>query len=271
MMRASTYAGMSATVRGRVICAFAISSLLALSGAAFAEAATRRYSVSYSGSGHMTSNTVIDLAPQCGDVTITRDENTHFTWIDQWHLTLAVGSRVRSGSATDKALPITGHNNNSTITLDGSGAGCQGGSATCKGDSEPEPGWDADLKVQGGDGSTRLKAEALGGAKGWTPKDFSGTWADPNSILGADSCDEYATDFNELLVPLVEVPDEFKASFPVRVATWKSLRRGHYFKVKISEGHYAPTLPVYDECQADDGCNSLDFSFNGTVKVTRLS
>lgn len=256
---------------GRVISAFAIASLLALWGSALAEASTRTYSVSFSGSGHLTSNTVIDLSPECGDVTITRDENTHFSWVDQWHLALVVGSGVSGGSATDKALPLAGDDNNSTITLDGSGDGCQDGSATCQGESEPDPGWDADLKVQGGDGSTRLTAEALGGARGWTPKDFSGTWADPDSILGADSCDGYATDFDELLVPLVEVPDEFKASFPVRVATWKSLRRGHYFKVKISEGHYAPTLPVYDECQSDDGCNSLDFSFNGTIKVTRLS
>jgi hypothetical protein len=217
------------------------------------------------------SNTDIDLSPQCGDVTITRTEDTHFSWIDQWHLSLDVGSGVSSGSATDKTKAIPGDDNDSTITLDGSGDGCQGGSASCKGESEPEPGWDADVKVQGGDTSTQLTAEGLFGPKGWTPDDFSGTWADPDSILGADSCDEYATDFNELLVPLVEVPDEFKASFPVKAATWKSLRPGHYFRVKISIGHYAPELPVYDECQADDGCNSLDFSFDGTVRVTRLS
>jgi hypothetical protein len=258
-------------MRGRVIIAVAITCLLALWGAAFAQASTRKYSVSFSGSGHFTSNTVIDLSPQCGDVTITRDENTYFSWVDQWNLALAVGSAVGSGSATDKTLPLAGDDNDSTITLTGSGDGCQGGSATCKGESEPEPGWDADLKVQGGDGSTRLTAEALGSPKGWTPKDFSGTWADPDSILGSDSCDEYADDVNELLVPLVEVPLEFKASFPVRAATWESLRPGHYFKVKISEGHYTPTLPFYDNCEADDGCNSLDFSFNGTVRVTRLS
>jgi hypothetical protein len=258
-------------VRGRLLTACAIAGLIALWGAALASASTRTYSVSYSGSGHLSSDTVIDLSPQCGDVTITRVENTHFSWIDQWHLSLAVGSGIGGGSATDRALPIAGEDNDSTITLDGSGDGCQGGSATCHGQSEPEPGWEAELKVQGGDGSTRLTAEALGGAKGWTPEDFSGTWADPDSILGAGSCDEYATDFDELLEPLVEVPTEFKASFPVRAATWKSLRRGHYFKVRISAGHYAPELPPYDDCESDDGCNSLDFSFSGTVKVTRLS
>jgi hypothetical protein len=258
------------TVRGRVITAFAIASLLLLWGGGFAQASTRNYSVTYTGSGHFTSDTESEVSPQCGDVIVTRDEDTHFSWIDQWHLSLRVGdSSVGSGSATDKAKSIEGDNNDSTVTLDGSGDGCQDGTASCHGESEPDPGWDTDLKVQGG----RLTAEALFGPKGWTADDdWSGTWADPDSVLafGADSCDAYLEDSDELLIPLIQVPDEFKASFPVKAATWKSLKPGHYFKVKISEGHYTPELPFYDRCEADDGCNSQDLSFNGTVKVTRL-
>jgi hypothetical protein len=253
------------TVRGRLITAFAMASLLLLWGGGFAQASTRHYSVTYSGSGHFTSDTESEVSPQCGDVIVTRDEDTHFSWIDQWHLSLGGGF---SGSATDTAKSIEGDDNDSTITLDGSGAGCQDGSADCQGESELEP-WPTELKVQGG----HLTAEALFGPKGWTPSDdFSGTWADPDSVLafGADSCDAYLDDVDELLIPLVEVPDEFKASFPVKTATWKSLKPGHYFKVKISKGHYTPELPPYDDCNADDGCNSLDLSFNGTVKVTRL-
>jgi len=257
-------------MRGRAISAFAVVGLLALWSAGFASASTRTYKVTFSGSGHFTSDVDIDLSPDCGDVTITRDEDTYFSWVDQWHLSLSVGSKVGSGKAEDKALPIAGEDNDSTVTLDGSGDGCMDGRADCKGESEPEPGWDSYLKVQGG----KLTAEGVGpasGGKGWTPKDFSGTWADPDSILGAGSCDEYADDFDELLSPLIYVPAEFTASFPVRTSTWKSLKVGHYFKVKISEGHYAPDLPFYDNCDYEaNGCHSQHLSFNGTVKVTRL-
>ena len=87
---------------------------------------------------------------------------------------------------------------------------------------------------------------------------------------GPTSCDEEFTDVPTLLDPVFAPPSQTEASFPVKVATLKSLPVGHYFKVKISPGHYAPSIPSYD-CQQNDGCENLSWNFDGTVRVTRRS
>ena len=99
------------------------------------------------------------------------------------------------------------------------------------------------------------------GGTGFTGKAFSGGWS-----FSTGSC---AIQYNDarLLLPEFGVPRQLTANFPVKVSTLASLRVGHYFKVRIHAGHYAPAHR--HTCFAAAGCLKDDFSWHGVVEFKR--
>jgi hypothetical protein len=237
--------------------------LLGAWSAAVASARGEHFDVIYSGAGTLTSQTKSVTSPECGDVNEVRNETTHFSWVTHYDLpTLVFGSHGVDGvpaSAQAMQSPLAG--NESTVKL--SDTGCQPGIADCRGESDPQPGHDAmfDISSAAKGARSRVKVEALGGFEGFTGKAFSGGWG-----FSTGSC---AIQFNDsqLLLPEFDVPTQLKASFPVKVATLASLPVGHYFKVRISAGHYAPAHR--DTCFASDGCVKDDFTWHGVVEFKR--
>ncbi len=231
--------------------------------AAIASAHGERFEATYSGAGTITSRIKSLTSPECGDVTEVRNETTHFSWVTHYELPVLVFTSHRLDGSPPKLRPINLSlaSNESTVTL--SDTGCQPGIANCKGESDPQPGHEAAFDLSGAPkgGSSRAKVGAVGGFAGFTGKGFSGGWG-----FTSGSC---AIQFNDsqLLLPEFDVPSQLKASFPVKVATLESLRVGHYFKVRISPGHYAPAHR--DTCFADDGCLKDDFSWHGVVEFKR--
>jgi hypothetical protein len=251
-------------MRGRITGVFVCIALLGAWSASLASAHGEIFSVTYSGAGTLTSQLKSLTSPQCGDVTEVRNETTHFSWVTHYELPVLV-----FGSGGVAGVPATAHpepsslaSNDSTVTL--SDTGCQPAIADCAGESDPQPGApDAkfDLPSAASGARTRVKVGAVGGDIGFTGKGFSGGWGFPTG-----SC---AIQFNDsqLLLPEFGVPTQLTASFPVKVATLESLPVGHYFKVRISAGHYAPAHR--DTCFASDGCLKDDFSWHGVVEFKR--
>jgi hypothetical protein len=249
-------------VRVSKLAAGFIVAIALLWSAALVSAKVEHFKVQYTGAGTLSSTLESQTSPECGEVSEVRTENTHFSWVTEYQLGLVIG-RLGMGGNSDKhqADPSSLVSNDSTITL--KATGCQPGSANCSGESQPQTGHEAllDIPEAGPRGASRVKVQAVGGFVGFTGKAFSGDW---NFTSG--SC---AISYNDtpLLQPEFAVPGELEAQFPVKVATLKSLKVGHYFKVKISPGHYAPPHP--NDCSADDGCLTDDFDFHGVVKFTR--
>jgi hypothetical protein len=231
--------------------------------AALASAHGEQFHVTYSGAGTLTSQTKSLTSPQCGDVTEVRNETTHFSWVTHYELPLLVfGSNgVQGVPAKASAEPSALASNESTVTL--SDTGCQPGLADCKGESDTQPGNSAmfDMSSASKGARSRVKVGAVGGSVGFTGKGFSGGWGFANG-----SC---AIQFNDsqLLVPEFDVPSQLMASFPVKVATLESLPVGHFFKVRIDAGHYAPAH--HDSCFASDGCLKDDLTWHGVVEFKR--
>ncbi len=231
--------------------------------AALASAHGEGFEVTYSGAGQLTSRTKSITSPECGDVTEVRNETTHFSWVTHYELPVLIfGSHGVDGvPANAEAHPSPLASNESTVTL--SDTGCQPGIANCKGESEAQPGNDAkfDMSSAGKRAKSHVKVGAVGGHTGFTGKGFSGGWG-----FTTGSC---AIQFNDsqLLLPEFDVPSQLEASFPVKVSTLESLPVGHYFKVRISAGHYAPAHR--DMCFASDGCLKDDFSWHGVVEFKR--
>ena len=236
--------------------------LLGAWSAALASAA-ESFNVTYSGAGTLTSRTKSLTSPECGDVTEVRNETTHFSWVTHYALPLLVfgSGGVQGVPAKAEPHPSALASNDSTVTL--SDTGCQLGIANCKGESDPQPGHQAnfDMSSAARGGRSRVKVGAVGGSVGFTGKGFSGGWG-----FTSGSC---AIQFNDsqLLLPEFNVPSELMASFPVKVATLQTLPVGHYFKVRISAGHYAPAHQ--DTCFASDGCLKDDFTWHGVVEFQR--
>jgi hypothetical protein len=232
--------------------------------AALASAKTETFEVNYTGSGTLVSRTQSITSPQCGEVTETRNEDTHFSWVTTYRVTLHLGHSGLSGATAKKdaqSSPLV--SNDSTVKL--SDVGCQPGISDCNGKSEPQPGQSAvlDIPGAGSGGRSHVKVEAVGGFIGFQGKDFSGSWG-----FTGGSCAENNNKL-PLLVPEFGVPAELQAVFPVSVSTFASLPRGHYFKIHINPGHYAPSHR--DNCFQNDGCLKDDFSWNGSIRFTRLS
>ncbi len=229
-----------------------------------ASARTETWSVLYTGSGTLNSKTMSQTSPECGEVTEIYNETTHFSWVTSYKLTMHVGSGGIGGGHDKrdaKASPLA--SNSSKVTL--SDTGCQPGIANCTGEARPQPGQQAVLDVPGAGsgGRSRVEVGAVGGFIGFTGKDFSGGWG-----FSTGSCAERFNDI-QLLQPEFGMPAQLMAKFPVRAATFASLRKGHYFKVHISPGHYAPAQE--HTCFASDGCLKDDLSWDGSVKFTRSS
>lgn len=230
--------------------------------AALASAHGEIFSVTYSGAGTLTSRVKSLTSPQCGNVTEVRNETTHFSWVTHYDLPVLIfGSHGVDGvPASAQAQRSSLASDKSTVTF--SDTGCQTGIGNCSGESDPQPGHQAqfDLPSARRGASTRVKVGAVGGA-GFTGKGFSGGWGFPTG-----SC---AIELNDalLLLPEFNVPGQLEASFPVKVATLASLPVGHFFKVRISAGHYAPAQR--HTCVADDGCLKDDFSWHGVVEFKR--
>jgi hypothetical protein len=232
--------------------------------AAGSAAHTARFEIDYYGAGQYTAKQTTPTSPGCGEVTNVRTEDTHFSWVTTYKVTMHFGA---DGFSSHTA---TGHSKSSPLgdndsKVDYTETGCQTGSASCHGESEPQPGTSAKLDVPGAKvgGSSRFAVEALGGYEGYTAKDFSGSWT---NIAGATSCAQWFEAVPELLVGEYGVPAQQKASFPVHFATLDSLKAGHYFKVTISPGHYAPEQDTHG---CGEGC-SEHLSWKGYVKTTRL-
>jgi hypothetical protein len=231
--------------------------------AALASAHGEAFTVTYTGAGTLTSQIKSLTSPECGDVTEGRNETTHFSWVTHYDLPVLVLGRqgVDGVPAKAEAHPSSLASNESTVTL--SDTGCQPGIANCKGESDPQPGHEAmfDLPSAAKRAKSRVKVGAVGGFAGFTGKGFSGGWG-----FQTGSC---AIQFNDsqLLLPEFNVPSQLEASFPVKVSTLESLRAGHYFKVRIDPGHYAPAHK--DTCFADDGCLKDDFTWHGVVEFKR--
>ncbi len=237
--------------------------LLGAWSAALASAHGEIFTVTYSGAGTLTSRTESVTSPECGDVTEVRNETTHFSWVTHYELPVLVfgSDGVGGASAKTEPQPSALASNESTVTL--SDTGCQPGLANCKGESDPQPGHDATFDMSGAAKRARSRVEvgAVGGFAGFTGKGFSGGWG-----FTSGSC---AIQFNDsqLLRPEFDVISQLTASFPVKVATLESLPVGHYFKVRISAGHYAPAH--HDTCFASDGCLKDDFTWHGVVEFRR--
>ena len=103
----------------------------------------------------------------------------------------------------------------------------------------------------------------MGGFLGFTGKGFAGGWTFPTGSCGEN--------FNrrQLLLPEFGIPAQLQARFPVKFQTLNSLPRGHYFRVRISAGHYARAHR--NSCFAQGGCLKDQFSWKGVVTVTRKS
>ena len=250
-------------VRGRI--GVVLVGLLVLSAwsAALASAHGEIFTVNYSGAGTITSRIQTITSPQCGEVTEVRNETTHFSWVTHYELPVLVFTHHRLQGVPDKAEPHQSSlaSNESTVKL--SDTGCQPGIGNCAGESDPQPGHEAafDMSSAPKNGRSRVKVQAVGGFAGFTGKGFSGGWGFPSG-----SC---AINFNDaqLLLPEFNTPAQLTASFPVKVATLESLRVGHYFKVRISAGHYAPAHR--HTCFASSGCLKDDFSWHGVVEFKR--
>lgn len=231
--------------------------------AAIASAHGEGFTVTYSGAGTLTSQTKSQTSPECGEVTEVRNETTHFSWVTHYELPVLIfgAHGVEGVPASARPQPSPLASNESTVKL--SDTGCQPGIANCSGESDTQPGHDANFDMSSAPrgGRSRVKVEAVGGYVGFSGKGFSGGWGFPNG-----SC---AIQFNDsqLLLPEFDVPNELKASFPVKVATLESLPVGHYFKVRISAGHYAPAHP--DTCFPSNGCLKDDFTWHGVVEFRR--
>lgn len=245
------------------LAAVCIAAITLLWAAALASARSESFTVLYTGAGKISSQTISQTSPECGEVMETRNENTDFSWVTNYKVTLSITSHGMFG-ATDSKQPKPSPlvSNDSTVTL--SDTGCQPGIANCSGESQPERG-SGELDVGGasGEAKSHLKVDAIGADGDFEGKGFSGGWG-----FSVGSC---ADSFNDipLLLPEDDLGTQLRAEFPVKAATFRSLKRGHYFRVKISAGHYAPSH--MDVCFADSGCKKDDFSWNGEVKITRDS
>jgi len=253
-------------MRGRITGVLVGVLLLGAWSAALASARGEGFNVTYSGAGTLISQTKSLTSPECGDVTEVRNETTHFSWVTHYDLPLLVSGPGGLQGVPDSAHPEPSSlaSNDSTVTL--SDTGCQPAIADCAGESDPQPGApDAkfDMTSAASDARTHVKVQAVGGDIGFTGKGFSGGWGFPTG-----SC---AIQFNDsqLLLPEFGVPTQLAASFPVKVATLESLPVGHFFKIRISAGHYAPAHR--DNCFASDGCLKDDFSWHGVVEFKRSS
>ncbi len=250
-------------VRGRV-CAWLVGLLVVGAWtAAVASARGEHFVVTYSGAGTLTSRLKSLTSPQCGDVTEVRNETTHFSWVTHYDLPILIFGRHGLDGVPAEAQPEPSSlaSNSSTVTL--SDTGCQTGIANCKGESDPQPAHKASFDISSAPrgGRARAKVGAVGGFAGFTGKGFSGGWG-----FSTGSC---AIEFNDaqLLVPEFNVPKQLAASFPIKVSTLATLPVGHYFKVRIHAGHYAPAHR--NSCFAAAGCLKDDFSWHGVVEFKR--
>ena len=236
--------------------------LLVLSAwsAALASAHGELFTVNYSGAGTITSRIKSITSPQCGEVTEVRNETTHFSWVTHYELPVLIfGSHGLDGvPAKAEAHQSSLASNESTVKL--SDTGCQPGIGNCTGNptrSRITKRHSTSRAPQARE--IRVKVQAVG-VCGFTGK------ASPWLGFTSGSC---AINFNDaqLLLPEFGVPAQLTASFPVKVATLESLRVGHYFKVRISAGHYAPAHR--HGCFASSGCLKDDFSWHGVVEFKR--
>ncbi len=250
-------------MRARIGALLVVVVVLGAWSAAVATARGVQYSVTYSGAGTLTSKLKSLTSPQCGDVTTVRDETTHFSWVTHYDLPLIISGRDGIQGVDTKAeaqqSPLASNESNITNTA----TGCKTGHSDCTGESDPQPGTKAKVEVPSAAlrGRSHVKVQAVGGDVGFTGKGFSGTWD-----WASGSC---AIQYNDapLLVPQFDVPAQLEASFPVKVSTLESLRPGHYFKVRIDPGHYAP--PDNSSCEASVGCLKNDMQWHGVVEFKR--
>jgi hypothetical protein len=239
--------------------------------AALASAAgVRHYLVQYSGTGTYKSTTETQTSPECGEVDDKLTENTSFSWFTTYNITIGV-ARHRISSGGDKSQSMKDSDKTNDQDMSGVISGCQSGTYDCHGTVDPADG-DSELSSfsAGAGGSSKFDVEAVS-QDGFTGRDFGGTW-DPS--LDPFNCDEY--DDLPALTGIFRNPNLdggvgplFKASFPVKYATWLSLPKGHYFKVDVKPGHYAPK-PEY-VCYQVDGCDHESLDWSGVVKVRRYS
>ncbi|MGO9972930.1 MAG: hypothetical protein ACLP01_09010 [Solirubrobacteraceae bacterium] len=235
---------------------------------ALASASTRSFLVQYSGTGTYKFTQETQDSPECGEVFNHLTENTSFSWFTTYDLSIDVLSAgVRSEGA--QTIALEDHDQDNEATLDGVATGCQSGNWDCHGEVSPHSG-DATLSAFGAanGASAKFTLEAVP-KDGFDGDDYGGQWS---GDIGPFSCDEY--NGLPVLQGIFENPDLdgetgplFTASFPVKAATWISLPRGHYFKVDISPGHYAPKPETV--CFASDGCDHESLDWSGVVKVRR--
>jgi hypothetical protein len=254
-----------------VLARLALTALAALAFAAPAEA--KQFTVSFTGKGNYLSdystttsrdfqdpNTGETFTGSCTDY---RHEDTDLSW------SIPFKFGLKGGTATDKGAAVApGHLPESAITNDtrpGSGAdGCaqpDGSTLAGKGDcvGHTLPDGDQRLRVsKAGKGKTNL---AIEGPR-FKGTDFGGNWT-----YGSGSC---AQNYNGRTLGLPDGPSfpiVIAVAFPVKTKTWASLKKGHYFRVKVKPGHYAADGLLPLQCSA--GC-VRKLSWTGVVRVTRV-
>ena len=249
---------------------FALTVVAAVAVAAPAQA--RQFTVSFAGSGTYTSDysttTTRDFEDPNSGQTYTgscidyRHENNDLSWSIPFKISL------NGGTATDKGAAVApGHLPESTITNDtrpGPDAdGCAqpdgstlAGKGDCAGHTLPDG--EQRLRVsKAGKGKTTL---AIEGPR-FKGTDFSGNWT-----YGSGSCAQNNNGKTLGLPDGPAFPIVLAVAFPVKTKTWASLKKGHYFRVKVKPGHHAAQGLLPLQCSA--GCvRKLDW--HGEVRVRR--
>jgi hypothetical protein len=235
-----------------------------------ATAVAKRFSVIYTGSGTYSSNYESDSSNNNGTCRMKRSEDTRFSWASSFSLNVGF-DLDGSHAARDTDTPEHGlADNTSTEITFASGPGCRSnsgdstlaGSSNCHGHDRPTLARvKATLTAGAVRGHARLKVEAFQQIEG---TGFSGRW-----FYESDSC-AASNDRHPLLIPSTFlVSRELTATFPIKYETLARLKRGHYFRVNVRAGHYAPrslvnTTPCGDPCDAH-----LDWTGVVTVRRTR--
>lgn len=248
--------------------------LIALAALAFAAPVqAKQFNVSFTGKGdyrsdYSTTSTRDFQDPNTGQTytgscTDYRHEQTAFAFTVPFKISL------KKNTATDEgAAGAPGHLPESQITNDtrpGSGAdGCVqpsgetlAGNADCVGHTMPA----GKQRLRVSRAGRRKTTLAIEGPK-FEGADFSGNW---NYHSG--SCAQNNNGRTLGLPDGPSFPIVLAVAFPVKTKTWASLKKGHYFRVKVKPGHYAADglLPI--QCSA--GCvRKLDWT--GVVRVRRV-
>ncbi len=247
--------------------------LLALGTPGAAQAATESFTVTFQGKGTYVSDYDIvssrSTSESSGSCIDHRHEDTHLQWSSVFHLRLQVGPRgVKAGEAT--AFPVAPGTNPSSVSTEThpgpDGDGCYqpstgystAGTSDCKGSALPAGKEVLNVSAASAAGRTRLdvngplfKGSAFDGA--WTY--FSG------------SCAKSLDDRTLLLPDGVTLAQVLGANFPVKSSTWASLKRGRYFRVKVSRGHYAPGKLFPLDCT----CQQRSLDWDGEVRIKRVA